>query len=141
MGAEDRTGAWVIEVFYDGACPVCAREMRFIQRLDTANVVRASDIAARDFDPAAVGPDLTRERLMDRIHGKLPDGSVVEGVEVFRRIYGALGFRRAVAVSRWPGVRRLLDVAYRAFARNRMRLGGRCVGGACAAHRAFSARP
>jgi predicted DCC family thiol-disulfide oxidoreductase YuxK len=117
------------EVFYDGACSLCAREIRMLRRLDRRQRIRFVDIAADGFDAASVG--LTWQALMDRIHGRLPDGTLVEGVEVFRRLYSAVGFGPLVALTRLPGVRQLLDVAYRAFARNRLRLTGRCVDGAC----------
>lgn len=121
-----------IEVFYDGACPLCMREIRMLQRLDRRQRIRFVDIAADGFDATATG--LSWETLMGRIHGRLPDGTLVEGVEVFRRLYTAVGFGPLVALTRLPGVKQLLDVAYSAFAKNRLRLTGRCVDGACELH-------
>jgi predicted DCC family thiol-disulfide oxidoreductase YuxK len=49
-----------------------------------------------------------------------------------------------VALTRLPGVSQLLDLAYHAFAKNRLRLTGRCVDGACELHtkpRGLSANP
>lgn len=131
-----------IEVFYDGACPLCMREIRMLQGRDRRQRIRFVDIAADGFDAASVG--LTWETLMDRIHGRLPDGTLVEGVEVFRRLYAAVGFGPLVALTRLPGVAQLLDLAYHAFAKNRLRLTGRCVDGACELHtkpRGLSASP
>ena len=119
-----------VEVFYDGACPLCMREIRMLRRRDRRGRIRFTDIAAESFDAAAVG--LTWEALMERIHGRLPDGTLIEGVEVFRRLYAAVGFRALVNLSRAPAVSQLLDLAYRLFAKNRLRLTGRCAGGACA---------
>jgi predicted DCC family thiol-disulfide oxidoreductase YuxK len=65
--------------------------------------------------------------LLAEIHGRLPDGTWVTGVEVFRRLYAAVGCRRLVALSRCPGLRHALDIAYRVFARNRLRWTGRCT--------------
>lgn len=121
-----------IEVFFDGKCPLCKREIRMIERLDRRQRVRLVDIAAEGFDAASVG--VTWEALMDRIHGRLPDGTLIEGVEVFRRLYTAVGMGPLVAVSRLPGISQLLDVAYRTFAKNRLRLTGRCAEGACEVH-------
>jgi predicted DCC family thiol-disulfide oxidoreductase YuxK len=118
-----------IDVFYDGACPVCLREVRMIRRLDRRGRIAFTDIAAPDFDPAAAG--IPMGALMARIHGRLPDGSLVTGVEVFRVIYAAVGFSWLVALTRLPGIRQLLDVLYRWFARNRLRLTGRCDDGSC----------
>jgi predicted DCC family thiol-disulfide oxidoreductase YuxK len=68
---------------------------------------------------------LDARQLMARIHGVIPDGSVVEGVEVFGRAYAAVGMGWLVAPTRWPGLRRLADLVYRIFARNRLRWTGR----------------
>jgi predicted DCC family thiol-disulfide oxidoreductase YuxK len=114
-----------LEVFYDGECPLCAREIAMLRRRDAHNRIRFTDIAAPHFDARALG--VTFETLMQRIHARLPSGEMIEGVEVFRRLYDAVGFRRLVAVSRWPVIRSLLDVAYTLFAKNRLRLTGRCV--------------
>ena len=64
---------------------------------------------------------------MAHIRGRLSDGTLIQGVEVFRRLYAAVGFGRAVAVSRLPGISQLLDVGYAVFAKYRLRLTGRCV--------------
>jgi predicted DCC family thiol-disulfide oxidoreductase YuxK len=69
---------------------------------------------------------------MARIHARLPDGTLVEGVEVFRRLYAAVGFAPVAALTRLPGVAQFLDVAYDWFAQRRLRLGGRCDAGTCA---------
>jgi predicted DCC family thiol-disulfide oxidoreductase YuxK len=76
---------------------------------------------------------------MARIHAVLPGGRVIEGLEVFRLAYAAVGLGWLLAPSRWPGVGRLFDAAYRSFARNRLRWTGReaaCEAGHCevAAH-------
>ncbi len=95
-----------------------------LQRLDRRRHIRFTDIAAPGFDPATAG--LTMAQLMAEIHGRLPSGELVSGVEVFRRLYSAVGFGPIVALTRVPGVRQLLDVGYRVFARNRLKWTGRC---------------
>jgi predicted DCC family thiol-disulfide oxidoreductase YuxK len=121
--------AFDIEVFYDGACPLCAREVRMLQGLDRDQRIRFIDIASDGFDSRELG--VPWAALAARMHGRLPDGRLIEGVEVFRRMYAAVGFARLVALTRWPGVAPLLEIAYRLFARYRHRLTGRCVSGAC----------
>jgi predicted DCC family thiol-disulfide oxidoreductase YuxK len=121
--------AFDIEAYYDGGCPLCVREVRLLRRLDRRGRIRFVDISAPGFDAASVG--VRWETLMDRIHGRLPDGTLVEGVEVFRRLYTAVGFGALVALTRLPGVRQLLDIAYCWFARNRLRLSGTCTNEVC----------
>ena len=118
-----------MEVFYDGGCPLCRREISMLRRRDQGRRVRFTDIDAADFFPESLGR--THEELMARLHGRLPDGTWIWGVEVFRRLYAAAGFRRLVRLSRWPVVSQLLEIAYRVFARNRLRLTGRCSAEVC----------
>ena len=119
----------VVEAYYDGGCPFCVREVAFLRRLDRRGRIRFTDIAAAGFRPEAVG--VPYADLMARIHARLPDGTLVAGVEVFRRLYAAVGFGPLAALTRLPGVSQLLDAAYAWFARNRLRLGGRCQDGRC----------
>lgn len=119
-----------VEVFYDGACPLCMREIRMLMRKDRDAKIVFTDIAAADFDPAGVGT--TMSELMAKIKGRLPDGTWIEGVEVFRQLYTAIGWGRVVAVTRVPGISAVLSLCYRWFAKNRLRLTGRCEPEGCA---------
>jgi len=105
------------------------REIRFLRAVDRRGRILFTDIAAPGFDAAKTG--YTWDELMDRIRGRLADGTPVEGVEVFRQLYGAVGLAPLVALTRLPGVRQLLDIAYEKFAKNRLRLTGRCRDGVC----------
>jgi len=127
-----------LTVLYDGACPLCNREIQTLTRLDRGRGrLAAVDIAAPDFDASRYARDL--DTLMGRIHGVRPDGEIIEGVEVFRCAYAAVGLGWLLAWTRWPGLRSLSDVAYAWFARNRLRLTGR--GAACAPGRCRVAHP
>jgi predicted DCC family thiol-disulfide oxidoreductase YuxK len=112
-----------LEVFYDGACPLCRREAHLIARRDRQQRIALTDIAADDFD--ATSYELPMDTFMAAIQARTPEGKWLEGVEVFRVIYGILGFRCLVRVSRWPGMSWVLDRAYRLFAANRLRITGR----------------
>jgi predicted DCC family thiol-disulfide oxidoreductase YuxK len=126
-------GTWQIRVLYDGDCPLCSREIRFLEKRDRGRGrIQFEDIAEPSFDPAVYGLDAGE--LMARIHGVLPDATVIEGVEVFRRAYAAVGLGWLMAPTRWPGLRRVAELAYRIFARNRLRWTGRasaCETGRC----------
>ncbi len=119
----------IIDVFYDGACPLCTCEIRTLKRLDRHGRIGAIDIAAHDFDSESLG--VPWSALMDRIHGRLPDGTLIEGVEVFRRLYSAVGLAPLVAVTRLPAISHALDFAYEKFAKRRLALTGRCDAGVC----------
>ena len=121
--------AYDIEVFYDGGCPLCLREITMLRRWDRQSKIRFTDIDAADFQPAAVGKSY--EELMAQMHGRLADGTWVQGVEVFRRLYAVVGFVRLAALSRLPLISQVLNLGYSVFARNRLRLTGRCAQQSC----------
>lgn len=108
----------VFEVFFDGQCPLCNREIEMVRRKDKLGRLQLTDISKADYQPV-MGIDL--EDLMKEIHGRYADGSFVTGVEVFREIYDRIGFGWLVSISRLPVLRQLLDLAYRVFAYFRFR--------------------
>lgn len=125
---------WDFKLLYDGECPLCLREVRLLERLNRkGGRLALEDIAAPDFDATRYGR--TFDELMGQIHGVLPTGQLVTGMEVFRRSYAAAGWGALVGFTGWPVLRPVFDAAYRWFARNRLRLTGRshvCESGRCA---------
>jgi len=126
---------WQFKVLIAGDCPLCAREASFLRRLDKGRgSLVLEDVTSPSFDPARYGR--TQQQVMSEIHGVLPDGTVVQGMEVFRRAYGAVGWGWLLAPSGWPVVRRIFDWLYKVFAKYRLALTGRsgaCAAGTCAA--------
>lgn len=106
-----------IEVFFDGACPICSREIAMIRTLDRNHRIGCTDITGQTFDAKARGLD--PNTINQQIHARLSEGRVISGVEVFRQIYDSLGFRRWVQWSRRPWIARVLEYAYALFARYR----------------------
>ncbi len=113
-----------ITILFDGACPLCKREVRALERLDGGRGrIAFEDIAATGFQPSAYGLD--RETVNLRIHARLGNGRVIEGMEVFRQAYAAVGLGWLMAPTGWPLLKPVFDAFYRWFARNRHRLTGR----------------
>ena len=82
------------------------------------------DIAAPDYDPAA-NQGLSYEAAMEEIHAILPDGTVVRGIEVFRRLYEEVGLGFVYAATKNEAVERAANRVYGFWARFRMQLTGR----------------
>lgn len=124
MNGVEGEPSWDFRVFYDGECPLCMREIALMRRLDgDRGRVDFVDLAEPDFDARRYGLD--QATIEARIHGQLPSGEIVEGVDVFVHMYDAVGIGWLAAPARWPGFRWLLDRLYLWFARNRLRLTGR----------------
>jgi predicted DCC family thiol-disulfide oxidoreductase YuxK len=124
---------WDVKLLYDGECPLCMREVRMLEKLNHKGRLALEDIAQPDFDASQYGR--TFEQLMGSIHGVLPDGQLVTGMEVFRRAYAAVGLGTLLAPTAWPVLKPVFDRAYTLFAKNRLRLTGRsqdCATGRCA---------
>ena len=117
-------------VYFDGDCPLCVREIKMLRWLDRKGRITFVDIAAPDFDAESTG--LTMDELMASIRGRNARGELVEGVEVFRLLYGAVGLWWLMPLTRIPGISHGLDALYAFFAKNRLRLTGRCTPESCA---------
>ena len=118
-----------LTILYDGGCPLCLREVRFLERRDQdrngdAPRLGFVDIDADGYDPAAWG-GITYREAMGRIHGLSADGTVLRDVAVFRRAYGLIGLGWLYAPTGWPGLGPVVDALYRAWAAARLRLTGR----------------
>lgn len=100
-------------VFYDGACPLCRREIAFYRRLDRAQRVHWHDVAQ-----AAACPDgLCQSDLLARFHVRTAAGRMESGARAFAALWQELPapwpmFGR---IAQWPGIAWLLEYAYRLF--------------------------
>ncbi|MBD2360548.1 DUF393 domain-containing protein [Anabaena minutissima FACHB-250] len=117
--------SWKIKLLYDGECPLCLREVNFLQKQDAGRgIVAFVDIAADDYTPENHG-GVNFETAMGRIHAVLPNGSVIKNVEVFRRVYEELGMGWVYAVTKLPIIGALADTLYSIWADWRLSLTGR----------------
>jgi predicted DCC family thiol-disulfide oxidoreductase YuxK len=120
---------WRFKLLYDGECPFCRREVRWLQRWNQHGHLAFEDVASPDFDPSRYGT--TREDLLGVIHGAFPDGRIVRKVEAFRQAYRAIGLGWLLAPTGWPVLRWLFNGFYSVFAHYRVRV-GRLFGRSCA---------
>lgn len=116
-----------LRVFFDGACPICAREIEHYRHRDRAGRLVLVDISAADFDPAPLG--VTLQAFMHELHAIDRCGEVYRGIEAFRAIWQAFpesaAYRILTAFVMLPVVNPLARFGYRWFARVRPRLSGR----------------
>ena len=85
-------------LYFDGACPVCSREIALYRRQSGADGVRWVDVT--QCGAGELGNGLTHEAAMARLHLRRPDGSLASGAEAFTALWRAL--------PRWSWLGRLL---------------------------------
>lgn len=113
-----------LTVLYDGGCPLCVREVRFLQQRDLNHngnnpQLGFVDIDALDYNPSQWAGIDYRE-AMGRIHAVAADGTVLRDVTVFQRAYELVGLGWLYAPTRWPLIGPLADAAYGIWARWRL---------------------
>lgn len=106
-----------VEVWYDGSCPLCQREIALIQRLDWRGAIRFSDIT----DGTAACP-VERSVLLARFHAR-EAGVLLSGAAAFAAMWRAVPLLWPLGqAARLPLIGRLLEWAYGRFLRVRPRL-------------------
>lgn len=122
-------------VYFDGACPLCRREIAFYRRRRGADGIEWIDLSESLADPA---PDLTRAAALARFHLRDPAGRLWSGAAAFARLWQALPpFRPLGRLAALPGPAHVAEWLYRGFLmvrRWRSGAAGRCDDAACAPH-------
>jgi len=109
---------------YDGACPLCKREVSFLRSRDSLACILFVDIDSPDYNPDLYSGISYRE-AMGRIHAITSSGEVLKGVQVFRQAYRLVGLGWVYAPTTWPVLGPWLDEAYRLWAGWRLSFTGR----------------
>lgn len=106
-----------LTVLYDGACPLCRREISVYQGLAPRQPLHWSDVSdART--PLPAGAD--RAAYLARFHVRRSDGQVLSGAAAFVALWTALpGWRWLGRVGSLPGATPVLEWIYRGFLRLR----------------------
>lgn len=119
--APDAACGGTLTVLYDGACPLCRREIAHYRTLAQSRTLAGADPAlcfADVSDPAVAPPPgaPARAALLRRFHVQRADGTLVDGAAAFVALWARLpGWRWLARLARLPGVTPLLELAYRAF--------------------------
>ena len=104
-----------LTVLYDGACPLCRREIGVYRGLQANTPVCFADIS----DAAQpLPPGTTRAELLARFHVRTGDGQLLSGAQAFLALWGALpGWRWLAFLGRLPGAAWAMERTYRLFLR------------------------
>lgn len=111
-------------VLYDGACPLCRREIAIYRGGQPDVPLSFTDISGN----APVPPGTTREQLLARFHVRTADGRLLSGARAFLALWATLpGWRWLARIGRLPGAAWMMEQAYRGFLRWRPALQRRAL--------------
>lgn len=103
-----------LTLFYDGACPLCQREVAFYARLDRKGRIAWHDVSRDSRGMVAEG--LPRREALRRIYVRCPDGRLLSGARAFVEVWRLLpGFRWLAPVVSLPPFLWLAEGLYCAF--------------------------
>ncbi|REH36982.1 putative DCC family thiol-disulfide oxidoreductase YuxK [Paraperlucidibaca baekdonensis] len=108
-------------LYYDGHCPLCLAEIRFLAERNEAGLLSFVDVCADDFSSAEVGVS-SCQILLDNMHAKLADGTVLVGADVFAAAYERAQLPRLAWLFSRPWLMPLWRLVYRVFATHRERI-------------------
>jgi len=103
----------VIDVWFDGDCPLCRREIALMRRLDRRGAITFIDVAGDGTCP------IDRAELLARFHAR-EDGRILSGAAAFAAMWRAIPLLRPIGLlARNRIVLRGLELAYLGFLRVR----------------------
>ena len=107
-----------LKIWYDGACPLCLREIALMRRLDKRGAINFVDVA-EGADPSC---PIDQRELLARFHAE-EDGVIVTGVAAFAAMWRAIPVLRPLGLlARNALVLSALEAAYLRFLKIRPRL-------------------
>lgn len=110
-----------LTVLYDGACPLCRREIGVYRDLTPTQPLEFRDISGQvTAQPAQLPVGMSQADLLARFHVQHADGRIESGARAFIALWERLPYWRWLArLGRLPGMASLMEIAYRGFLRVR----------------------
>lgn len=107
-----------LTVWFDGACPLCIREVALFRRLDKRRVIHFEDVSSAD-----ASCPIDRAELLARFHAQERGKPIVSGAAAFAAMWRAIPILRPFGeAARLPAVLWVLERLYVVFLRIRPKL-------------------
>ena len=107
-----------VKVWFDGACPLCIREISFMRRLDKRDAIDFVDVSEGG-DPSC---PINQKELLARFHAE-ENGEVLNGAAAFAAMWRAIPVLRPLGlIAKNRMVLAVLERLYIVFLRVRPRL-------------------
>ena len=110
-----------LTIFFDGGCPLCKREINFLQSKNQKGALSFIDINTSDFS-SDLKYGITYKQAMDRIHAMKSDGSVIKDIKVFQEAYSLIGLGWIYAPTKLPILDKFIEFIYGLWAKYRLKI-------------------
>lgn len=112
------TNSAALTIFYDGLCPLCAREIEHYRKKKGSEKLKFMDITDPSFKAQEFGLD---PKLVHQVmHVRKKDGTIATKVDAFIAIWQELpAYKLLARVADLRAVRPFLEIGYSGFARVR----------------------
>ena len=110
-----------LTIFFDGECPLCKKEVDFLQSRNQDGYLNFIDINSEDFS-LDLKYGITYKQAMERIHALKSDGSLIKDIEVFQEAYNLIGLGWIYAPTKLPVFDKLFGFIYLLWAKYRLKI-------------------
>tara|TARA_B100001778_G_C18146519_1_gene431872 strand:- start:42 stop:434 length:393 start_codon:yes stop_codon:yes gene_type:complete len=109
---------------FDGGCPLCLRETRFLKKKDFSNKINFIDINKDSYNPSLY-QDISYAEAMSNLHGILENGEIIKGLDVLAYSYKLIGLGWVYYPLKIEFLAPLLRLFYQYWAKYRLKITGR----------------
>ena len=109
---------------YDGGCPLCLRETKFLKKRDIFSLIKFVDINCHDYDQVLYC-DISYSQAMANLHGILENGEIIRGLDVLAYSYELIGLGWVYYPLKIKFLSPVLRLGYRYWAKYRLQITGR----------------
>ena len=109
---------------FDGGCPLCLRETRFLKKKDVSNKINFIDINNDNYNPLLY-KDISYTEAMSTLHGILENGDIIKGLDVLAYAYKLIGLGWVYYPLKIKFLSPLLRLFYQYWAKYRLKITGR----------------
>ena len=109
---------------FDGGCPLCLRETKFLKGRDMLNQIKFVDINDKNYNPIFFN-DISYSEAMSNLHGILSNGEIIKGLDVLAYSYELIGLGWIYYPLKIKFLSPVLKFIYRYWAKYRLQITGR----------------
>ena len=109
---------------FDGGCPLCLRETRFLKKKDLSKKINFVDINNDSYN-SSLYQDISYKEAMSNLHGILENGDIIKGLDVLAYSYKLIGLGWVYYPLKIEFIAPLLRLIYQYWAKYRLKITGR----------------